>query len=78
MSRLENTESSFKSALGEIKAFLHSQKWKEALIFLCFLLLAFGFWYLQSLQQEYEIAITIPVKYKNIPPDITFAEALPD
>jgi len=71
-------KSSFKSVLEEINAFLHNQKWKEALIFLCFLLLAFGFWYLQSLQQEYEIEIAIPVKYKNIPPDITFTETLPE
>jgi len=78
MSRLENMKSSFKSVLEEINAFLHSQKWKEALIFLCFLLLAFGFWYLQSLQQEYEIEIAVPVKYKNVPPDITFTETLPE
>lgn len=78
MPRLEHKKNSFKSVLEEIKAFLHNQKWKEALIFLSFLLLAFGFWYLQSLQQEYEIKIAIPVKYKNIPPDITFTDILPE
>ena len=34
--------------------------------------LAFGFWLLQSLQQEYEIELVFPVKYKNVPADIAF------
>ena len=37
-----------------------------------FALLAFGFWLLQSLQQEYEIELVFPVKYKNVPADIAF------
>lgn len=32
---------------------------------------------MQSLQQEYEIEISIPVRYKNIPPDISFTETPP-
>lgn len=42
-----------------------------------FVLLAFGFWLLQSLQQEYEIEIEIPVRYKNVPTDIAFTNATP-
>lgn len=78
MSRLGQTQQAFKSARIEIKAFLRRQQWKEALIFFCFILLAFGFWLLQSLQQEYEIDIKIPVKYKNMPPDISFTELPPE
>ena len=66
MSRLGQIKQAFKSVRIEIKAFLRRQQWKEALIFFCFILLAFGFWLLQSLQQEYEIDIKIPVKYKNV------------
>ena len=55
MSRLGQIKQTFKSVRIEIKAFLRRQQWKEALIFFCFILLAFGFWLLQSLQQEYEI-----------------------
>lgn len=77
MSRLGKIQEAFKSGRMEIKAFLRRQEWKEALIFFCFVLLAFGFWLLQSLQQEYEIEIEIPVKYKNVPPDISFAETPP-
>ena len=78
MSRLGLIKQTFKSARIEIKAFLRRQEWKEALIFFCFILLAFGFWLLQSLQQEYEIDIRIPVKYKNVPPDISFTETPPE
>ena len=77
MSRLGQIKQTFKSVRIEIKAFLRRQQWKEALIFFCFILLAFGFWLLQSLQQEYEIDIRIPVKYKNVPPDISFTETPP-
>ena len=33
---------------------------------------------MQSLQQAYEIEIQVPVKYKNIPPDIAFTQTPPD
>lgn len=78
MLRLGQIKETFKTVRMEIKAFLHRQKWKEALIFFCFILLSLGFWLLQSLQQEYEIEIDIPVKYKNVPPDISFTETPPE
>lgn len=78
MARLENISKSFKSIRRKIKAFLHGEKWKEALVFFFFALLAVGFWFLQSLQQEYEIEINIPVKFKNIPPDIAFNSTVPE
>lgn len=77
MSRLENIQRPFKSVSQQIKAFLQRQQWKEALVFLAFVLLAFGFWLLQSLQQEYEIEISIPVRYKNVPNDIAFVGIAP-
>lgn len=78
MSRLENIQNSFKSIQREAKAFFHGEKWKEALVFFFFALLAFGFWLLQSLQQEYEIELTFPVKYKNVPADIAFNGVVPE
>ncbi len=72
MSRLENIQDSFKSIQTRVKAFFQGDKWKEALVFFFFVLLAFGFWLLQSLQQEYEIELVYPVKYKNVPADIAF------
>ncbi|MDL2266003.1 YbbR-like domain-containing protein [Parabacteroides sp. OttesenSCG-928-G07] len=78
MSVLEKKHNSFKSGLNKIKAFLQRQSWKETLIFLAFVLLSFGFWLLQSLQQDYEMEVFIPIKYKNIPPDISFIEQAPE
>lgn len=78
MSRLDALKQSFKSAKRKINVFLHRQRWKETLIFLAFVLLSFGFWYLQSLQQEYEIEKTIQIRYKNIPHEIAFTDTVPD
>lgn len=78
MLRLENIQDSFKSVRVKTKAFFQGDKWKEVLVFLLFVLLALGFWLLQSLQQEYEINLTIPVKYKNVPPDISFNATVPE
>lgn len=77
MSQLDPIQKSFKSVQRKTKAFLHRQKWKEALVFSAFVLLALAFWLLQSLQQEYEIGVTIPIRYKNIPADIAFNDTIP-
>ena len=77
MSGLETENKGIKSAQIKIKAFLHRQSWKEVLIFFSFLLLSFGFWILQSLNEEYEIEITIPVRYKDIPADVAFTQPPP-
>jgi hypothetical protein len=45
----------------------NNKKWKEILIFLFFLLLSFGFWFLQTLQQDYEKKIELPLKIGNVP-----------
>lgn len=77
MPRLDSEKKTFKSAQRKIKVFLHRQQWKETLIFLAFVLLAFSFWYLQSLQQDYEIEVNIPVRYKNVPAQISFTDTVP-
>ena len=67
----------FKSVLIRTKVFFRRQKWKETLIFLLFVLLSAGFWYLQSLQEDAELKIVLPVKYRNIPSNMTLAEDNP-
>lgn len=66
----------FKS-INRIKVFFFQQQWKETLIVLFFILLSFGFWLLQQLQQEYEIEISAPVRYKNIPSEMELTEEYP-
>lgn len=77
MERLEDYTKTFKSAPKKVKAFLRRQRWKQALIFFFFVLLSLGFWMLQSLQQDYEIELSFPVRYKNVPPEMTFTPAAP-
>lgn len=77
MSSVEHISRSVKSLNKQTKAFFQSEQWKEALVFFFFLLLAFGFWVLQSLQQEYEIELNIPVRYKEIPADVAFSREAP-
>lgn len=78
MSRLEPNKRSFKSVLSNIKASLHRVKWKEALTLLAFILLASGFWLMQNLQQEYEVEMNIPIKYRNVPPELSFTSTPPE
>ena len=78
MPRLENNMwESFKSTEEKAKVLIHRARWKETLVFFCFVLLSFGFWMLQSLQQEYEIEMTIPIRYKNVPDNIAFQDTIP-
>lgn len=51
---------------------------ERGLSLLFFVLLAFGFWLLQSLQQEYDIKLTFPIKYKNVPANIAFNTPNPE
>ena len=62
-----NFKSALNATLHSLGVLFSSQQWKEIIIFLFFLLLSFGFWLLQSLQQEYEHRVDLPIRYKNVP-----------
>ncbi len=70
--------SAFKGRMVPSGVFLRHQQWKELLIFISFLLLAFIFWFLQTLQQEYEQRIELPVHYRNIPADWVLSDRNPE
>jgi hypothetical protein len=70
--------SALNSMLRNTGDFFRNQQWKEILTFLFFLLLSFGFWILQSLQQDYEQRIELPLRYKNIPPEWILPEDTPE
>jgi hypothetical protein len=61
--------SALKSIFRNMGDFFRNRQWKEILTFLFFLLLSFGFWLLQSLQEDYERRIVLPLRYKDIPPE---------
>ena len=71
MSRLENIQNSFKSIQAKTKAFSTETDGKRSWSF-SFRPFGFRFLATQSLQQEYEIELVFPVKYKNVPADIAF------
>ena len=64
---MQNNKSALATILLSIGAFFRRQQWKEIFIFIFFLLLSFGFWLLQTLQQDYERRIELPLRYKNVP-----------
>lgn len=77
MSPDERIRHRFQTAREEINRFFHGEKWKEMLIFSLFILLAFGFWLLQSLQGDYEMEIRFPIEYDDIPSNIALEENAP-
>jgi len=78
MTRLENMKPSFMYIQGKVKAWLSPFQWKEALTFLFFVCLSFVFWVLQSMQEEYEVQIKIPVTYTNMPQGMAFLQSPPE
>ena len=70
-------KSAFESAFLKTRALFRRQQWKEYFIFIFFLLLSFGFWLLQSLQQDYERKIDLPLRFKNVPQEWEFSDDNP-
>jgi hypothetical protein len=52
-----------------VRNFLLSEKSRKVLIFLFFFFISSGFWLLQTLKNNFEIELAIPVKLKNVPND---------
>ena len=77
MARIHSIQDKLNLHIEKIKNSLRHQKWHEFLVFFCFVLLSAGFWLLQSLKQDYEIKLNIPVKYENIPTSIHFPTTPP-
>ena len=73
-----NIKSALKSMLLKMGAFFRRQQWKEIFIFIFFLLLSFGFWFLQSLQQDYERKIELPLRYRNVPSEWVLSGSNPE
>ncbi len=62
---------------GKVRDFFRGKTWKNILTFFFFLLIAFGFWVLQYLQQQFEADVVVPLKYKNVPAQISLDPGLP-
>jgi len=62
---------------GKTEAFLSSKGWKNAPVFLGFIVLASGFWMLQYFQEKFEFEIPMKVNYMHIPAGIALSDKLP-
>ena len=63
--------------LEKIRSFLLSKKSREFLIFLFFALVAFCFWLLQVLNDDYETELSISLRMKNVPENVVLTSELP-
>ena len=60
-----------------IRNFLRINDAREFLVFMFFLLVAFIFWYLTTMNHEYEMTYTVKLELKNVPDDVVLTEPLP-
>ena len=67
MFNTENIINTFQKIFNEIKDFLLKPKSREFFIFLFFFFIASGFWFLQTLNEEYETDFVIPLNMNHIP-----------
>jgi len=72
-----NWKSALESTIRKTIVFFHRQQWKEIFIFISFVLLAFSFWLLQSLQDDSERRFEVSLRYKNVPDEWTLSENNP-
>ena len=60
-----------------VRNFLRISDAKEFLMFLFFLLAAFVFWYLTTMNQEYEMSYSVKTELKHLPNDVILTEPMP-
>lgn len=60
-----------------MRNFLRINDSREFLVFLFFLLAAFVFWYLTTMNQEYEMTYNVKLELQNLPDDVLVTESLP-
>jgi len=62
---------------GRAEVFFRSERWKNTLVFLGFVLLASGFWALHYFNQKFEFEVPMQVWYANVPAGIVLSDSLP-
>ena len=61
-----------------VKNFLLSHKNKEFLIFLFFFFVSAAFWLLQSLNEDFDVELKVPLNLEHVPADVVITSELPD
>ena len=62
----------------EVRSFLLSDKAREVLVFLFFVLVSLGFWLLNTLDDTYRTDFRVPVRLKNVPKEVVLTTDFPD
>lgn len=75
---VKNIKRYYRLGLRKIRTFLLSDKFKECLIFLFFVLISFCFWMLQTLDESYQTEFKVPVRLKNVPKEVVLTSDFPD
>ena len=70
MFNMKNIKKTFLNIGDQIKDFLLKPKSREFFVFLFFYVIASGFWFLQTMNEEYESDFTIPIRLKELPDNI--------
>lgn len=61
-----------------VRNFLNIKDFREFLVFLFFLLVAFLFWYLTTMNHEYEMTYRVRLNLKNVPDNVLITDPLPE
>lgn len=74
----KNIKRFYKIGIRKIRNFLSNDKCKECLIFLFFVLIAFVFWMLQTLDGLFQTEFKIPIRLKNVPKQVILTSDVPE
>lgn len=74
---VKNIQQYYRLGIRKIRKFLLSDKCKESLVFLFFVLVSFAFWMLQTLDDVYQTEFKVPLRLKNVPKEAVLTSELP-
>lgn len=66
----ENINNRYRELKNKFRNFLHSPQCREFLFFLFFVFIASTFWVLQTLNENYETEVSVPLRIKNVPDNV--------
>ena len=75
---VKNIEQYYRLGIQKIRKFLLSNKCKECLVFLFFVLVSFAFWMLQTFDDVYQTEFKVPLRLKNVPKEAVLTSELPN
>lgn len=73
----EEIQKAYKHLANKARNFLQSPQCREFLLFLFFVFIASAFWILQTLNEEYETEVSVPLRLKNVPENVVFTSEIP-